>query len=51
MDFSPPPNTKDFKDQKEYEITLKEWGEEFKKFSKKYTIEDYSVSFKKVKNG
>lgn len=40
MDFAPPPNREDFKDQNEYEIALKEWEKEFKKFSKKYNIED-----------
>lgn len=40
MDFAPPPNREDFKDQKEYEIALKEWEKEFKQFSKKYSIED-----------
>lgn len=33
MDFIPPPNRDDFKDQKEYEDALKEWEKEFKKFS------------------
>ena len=33
MDFIPPPNRDDFKDQKEYEDALKKWEKEFKKFS------------------
>ena len=40
MDFIPPPNRDDFKDQKEYEAALKEWEKEFKKFSKKYFNDD-----------
>ena len=40
MDFIPPPNRDDFKDQKEYEVALKEWEIEFKKFSKKYLNDD-----------
>ena len=40
MDFIPPPNRDDFKDQKEYEDALKEWEKEFKKFSKKYLSDD-----------
>ena len=33
MDFIPLPNRDDFKDQKEYEAAVKEWEEEFKKFT------------------
>ena len=36
MDFVPPPNRDDFKDEKEYEVALRKW-------QKKYIIEDKLV--------
>ncbi len=34
MDFIPPPNRDDFKDQKEYEAALKEWRKNLKVLKK-----------------
>jgi hypothetical protein len=39
MDFVPPPNRDDFKDEKEYEVALRKWQKEFEK-AKKFIIED-----------
>ena len=38
MDFAPP-NRDDYKDEKEYEVTVRKWQKEFKK-AKKFIIED-----------
>mgnify|MGYP001252094917 CR=1 FL=1 len=39
MDFVPPPNRDDFKDEKEYEVALQKWKKEFEK-AKKLIIKD-----------
>ena len=45
MDFIPPPNRDDFKDQKEYEAALKEGEKEIKKFSDKLIVSVTSDKF------
>ena len=37
MDFVPPPNRDDFKEEKEYEVALRKWQKEFEK-AKKSTL-------------